>query len=525
MDAGLPSWSSLLMRMADDLADEPLRHMAKADPSDPMRKAEYIVQMALSATRKRESEIIRDALYPEQGDVSHGELADAIARLVAVRKQAVRIITTNFDEVLESALRSYLPETSIESYSIDEADEWREFVASGGIGVLHVHGLVVTNDREDKKPIILTESHFLRYGTKVRSVVAKELEANPVLFIGVSLSDPNLVGPLWDVKAEGEPVSSSKKKQHPRFVLVVPGSVTGAETNADSVRYSVASAQYLEGKLGLKPVFLKSYSQLIQLVSDMSLAVARPKQYANRVPRGEGQSLRYGKRFTRVLTQCYENIGCAPSNPFPLGPAADNLSEALFGVLHAKDGPVRYLEKLKERHRLRDHTWEPADEHFGLFLWLRRRSPRAGLPAPYAVALVGTSTFTHREAWSFDRVAAIEPSATYSSAAAMYYGTTQATDTSPRPDSQTWRGVLATPITVEGACTDESILAPGGVKVPLDRLTVGAVTLNTTCNIVDVEPGNTNLRSVLSVADQVGELSEVASRLQAAAIKVLLPDL
>src|SRR3990170_4069449 len=64
MNASLPSWRSLITKMTRAIDDEALRKMAVRDSSDPMRKAEIILNLVKQGNvNVQDHEVIRDALY------------------------------------------------------------------------------------------------------------------------------------------------------------------------------------------------------------------------------------------------------------------------------------------------------------------------------------------------------------------------------------------------------------------------------------------------------------------------------
>jgi hypothetical protein len=121
MDAGLVSWSQLLDKMSDQIPDTEISAMAKADGSAPMRKAEYIRELVINGTLKGSLEIVRDALF-QGAEKAPGQLADSIARLVATSPDRFQVLTTNFDEIIEKALQTHLPERAIQPVGISSVN-------------------------------------------------------------------------------------------------------------------------------------------------------------------------------------------------------------------------------------------------------------------------------------------------------------------------------------------------------------------------------------------------------------------
>lgn len=499
MDAGLVSWSKLLDEMSDQIPDAEIAAMAKADASDPMRKAEYIRELVSKSTVKGSLEIIRDALF-QGAEKTPGQLADAVARLVATDAGRFRILTTNFDEIIEKALTGFLPARAIRSVGISPLTDDDE----GVLDVVHLHGLIAANDRKPIEPIVLTESEFLKHGPGVREYLKEVLKTHVTVFIGVSLTDPNLIGPLWDLEDEGS--------DHEAYVLVVPGLEAGAESLRASYAYSVRKSTYLDERLGAKPIFLKSYSQLVQVVSELALASIEPENYRRR-PLNGAPTTRYGKRFSRALSNAYTNIGCPARRDLPDQIQADNLSENLYNALHGPAGPVAVIKTIRRR-LVRQGLLADSEgaEHFGLFLWLRTRE-HASLPAKYSIHLVGSSVYSHREHWSLERAEVISPLSKFLASQAIYRGTSQMTNLSPSMATNVWNGAFATPITIYGFGSAATL--PGFPGSYLDQLTVGAVTLNTTKPVVMPADGPLSILARLSEIDELGSVADAMQRVVA----------
>lgn len=462
MESGLPSWSELVSRLISNIGDVDLEFFVKNASIDILRQAEVALALLERHDDADVNLLLRNGLYPEASIVEPGQLANAIARLVVKRTSEIRIITTNYDTLLERAIELYT-EDKVVSYTLDEVDDWRTRNLERLPAVLHVHGLVGQEGRSGG-PIVLTESQFLAVGAQVRSVISESLSDSMALLVGLSITDPNLVGPLYETK--------DRNGDNPRYSLNVVGPVTSeTEDRSKAAKYHVESARYLE-KLSMKPILLKSFSQLNQAVSDLALSIAEPQRYSRRPPKGES-SLIYGKRFNRTLEALYSGLGCE-KNPFvPTGDASAEITGRLRAALAA---PELFLtEKSKEYGVIGkiDRT-----EHFQLCLWLRRLDRVSGAPS-YSLELLGSSTFQNFEAWALRRDVEIKAASPYAAAQAVYRGLSVSTNLDRNLNGGLWKGVLAIPIRLG---FDSTTLA----GVPLDQLTVGALTIDSTHCVTDV---------------------------------------
>jgi hypothetical protein len=133
-------------------------------------------------------------LYGDIGPTERvpGVLTEYLAALAVAMGSRIRFVTTNFDNMLERALSDYGETAS--SMTIGRAEQWWETVERGERAVMHAHGLVTPGGVEE--PIILSESDFREHGRVIQDLITKVLETSDVIFVGVSMADPNLVGPL-----------------------------------------------------------------------------------------------------------------------------------------------------------------------------------------------------------------------------------------------------------------------------------------------------------------------------------------
>jgi hypothetical protein len=346
-------------------------------------------------------------------------------------------------------------------------------------------------------PVILTESHFLRHGADVRKVITKRLRESCVVFLGVSLTDPNLVGPLWDT-ANDDAMGDADRK--PCFVLHVPDLAAGASGIAESREYALAKYAYLEDALGVSPVFLKSYSQLHQVLTELDLALTEGADayFADHS---------YGRRFVSTLQSCYESLGFTDDLDASLSDR-QRVSSELFSLVDSTGAVGRILElPRKGKRRLRGLREQHGDHHdseerFGLFLWLRTKAEGDDEAAPYGLTLVASSAYVHRESWSATRFVEITPSSGFPVAEMLWKNTVVVQNLMEVSPFQLWRGTLCIPIRVM-----EDVETPEGVYAA--PLTVGGIALNTTHHPIPDElphPRVSKLAVILEDQQWRGEL-------------------
>ena len=458
MNAGLPSWPELIDRIISKIDDDELKLHAQQFRGGELRRAEFALQLVRRRdVNRQEHEAIRDGLYPQTAIARPGQLARSLARLIAMRDET-RIITTNFDRLIEEALGDLLRKR-IRSYGLKQFDEWLK--ANERRPVFHAHG-VVRQDGDPVRPVILTESHYLKDGAVVRANIARALEDSVGLFIGLSLSDPNLLGPLY------ETVKTGRGRRPTRYAISVAD--LDPSDSAKSARLAVESVRFLDEKLRLRPVLVKSYSQVEQVISDLALAVGEPKRYS---PKGmRGKELRYGDRIWLALRLCYEAVGCSRPPYIPIGEAASAITERLRTALVGSGGPKELLDTWSSRYGVRELQGE--EENYGLHLWLRRWEHESKA-VPYQLALIGSSSFESKEPWYIKRILPITENTEYAAVEAVYTGVRVASNVSADRHSRVWRGNVAVPIVLYGTSSTAEVHSEA-----LDRVTVGVITLTST---------------------------------------------
>lgn len=502
MNAGLRSWEDLVSEMIRMVDSGKFQKIVQGDHANLMRKVEMVLQLINGRGRLKlpEDRIIRDALYQNDMTLVPGELALSIAKLASLRRANVRLITTNFDTLLEEALHCYVGADEVKSYALNEVKDWSAAATNGHIGVMHVHGIVPLKG-QSKGPFVLAESHFFQHGAGVRRIISESLADSCALFVGLSMSDPNLVGPLYDF-CDLKTSSSTTR----RFALTVPEAAPGARDERESTEYALEAAKFMEDKLRLSTVLLKSYSQLHQVLADLSLAILEPNRYL-RTPNDDPSSLVYGARLGRALDRCYSAVGCAKRDRVPAGRHAGALNDRLYDALHADQGPVGVISKIAGDSY--SYDFRRSAEKLSLFLWLRSRG-RHGRPARYALSLIGMSAYIHREEWSLRSEIEIERATRMTAVQAVFYGAPLAVDLERQAGSPIWRGLIALPIVLDSTSTD---LRVG--QTPADILTVGAITLNSTHRVAPEVPNGSGL-SIMALFDDEQMKMVLASILHAA---------
>lgn len=523
LDAGLPSWRQLIANMVNlPQFDERWREAALHDGADLIRKAETVLQMIMATRASTPADIIREALYMDRGGteipITPGRLADAIARLFMMLKRADRsvgLVTTNFDTVLETAINGYGPPNEIDSaednfvvsphvLSATLDDNGRDADWHASSSVMHLHGLLAPGAKESGK-LVLTERDFLDVGPVVQRFLLNRMRESVTIFIGVSLTDPNLVGPLWQLKDE-------KYDGYRAFVFSVctPQNVASdSGVDLDTAEaYEIKKVDALATVLPVTPILLKSYGQQMQLVNELAylLQLARDGRSSYYIDDNDPTtSERYGHRLTRVLDKAHTNVSCSSLDDFPTGDNAKKLSDRLYAplddggdlsmLLRQAQTELRTSHSPRDRKIYREFHQAFEDERFGIFLWLRSPVIIGSLQANYSLRLIGTSVYQHRYEWSLDRTAEVRSITRFPVAHAAFSGNWARQDEETAVDWQLWRSVLAVPINCNMADLTSGQDSRGKY---LDDVPVGVISLNSTMYATQPTWQRDDQRSILS---------------------------
>lgn len=404
-DAGLPDWHQLVEHMCQMVPPDLRSHLAN-DSAHMMRRVDYILRLAQESLADRHQtveEIVRKALYQglnQNDEVLPGHLANAIAQLTSALQGRVRIITTNFDDQLEAALESYYDHSDVLTLALADTDQWRGLHGdSSKVGVLHVHGAVGINEQRTRGEVVLSEARFQRFGADVQDVIKAALEETHVIFVGVSMTDPNLVGPLRRL---------TPRSPFRSFMLFVPDHLATNRAVAPKERrsgdaYVNRRNEYFRDDLNLELIILKSYSQVQQVFLDLGLALHNPDSYFSSSPK---TSARYGFRMKRALGYFYGGVGLASNQWMAKGAKAREISDYLNDVLVGPGGPKRLLNQFARNYEnaaqlshLGLDLQYLRSEDLALFLWLRAPD-RLTHEAHYCLRLIGNSAYSHRNPWS-----------------------------------------------------------------------------------------------------------------------------
>lgn len=477
-EAGLPRWSQLIERYLA-LAIEMRRNDSALDSAELQAPAEIaaILRNAFDGSAKlatigdmligpgRRRPVLSLALYPSSTRPVPGPTAKAIAGLLGTRSRfgkRTTIVTTNYDEILEDALRDAgvgqpTPRT-IEDLPTErrggkrqrKSVESRMFKNDAGkhgqdIDVWHLHGYVpFTAAATDgspggggaKEPILFSEKEYSLYQAKVVEALAAVLSRGPALLVGLSIADWDLVASAYyhSNSTDGSASPSSSAGSH-HFALVLDRSMDEFPPVVRRLEHARLES------MGLHPLkSLKSYSQIPQAIYEIDRATSVGEKYWSKH--------RYGsrlRRWRRRFDQTYPESSVVLSE-----------QSAICGHL------ARDLQRIRKELFL-----ESLNDHLGLHVWVRE------FPE-YCMSLWASTEYARRSYESPSYRVSVQDSQRFLAVRQAYFGVASPS-LEPVNDSR-WRQVLSVPLVLEEG--DKSF-------GKLGRLMIGVVTLSTDQGLED----------------------------------------
>jgi hypothetical protein len=318
-EVGFPTWGELVIRLGRSVIPESL-----ADTTDGRAIDEFIqnsgalaaaerVAGSLTSTQLRDR--IHEALYGNDapGSMLPGPLVRAAADLKATNADKVHLVTTNYDQLLVQAMRDA---------GLGNAKSYCTATTKTQ-AVIHLHGVVgFAKPADGLNEIVLTERDFLapEAGGWRRDVVKKALNGGPCLFVGVSLTDLNLLRPLHDSHSNNRHVVI-----YTRAAEMTPTATAEVE-RIESARWE---------KLNVECLFADNYA-------DSSVFV---REVARRRRSDEGTG------FVQRLRAWHNDVVMpfTPASPLDYETIQQELSSTLHGLLvaiqasHGMDGEVMQL--------------------------------------------------------------------------------------------------------------------------------------------------------------------------------------
>lgn len=459
VESGLPSWRELLVRLLTDVG----RQAGAPEDSETgqpgvsafcdwtlanegLLGAGAVADAAFGSQLPRE---VRKHLYAQSGPAPQpGPLTLGVARLKELWGEHCEVVTTNYDDLLERAF-VVVGGGKLADISLCAAGRRRERV------VRHLHGLVTP--RRTGGNLVLSEAdyHRMQGGGWQEKFVQERLEVSTCLFVGASMTDPNLLRYLYRAHAER------------RHVVVLPRQADAWTYRRDllpGVREARETAVLRRWRrMGVEPLQPDYYNQVAQFVGEVALLRELGGRYVSYPKR-----LVSWERAIRADLLRRDDIRVFRSWQDDLQPLlADWLSDV--------------------RLALAENVDIDPDERLALHLWVR-------LPSQRSLVLWASSDRAWRDPSTLQPVA-IERPTQWVSVEAFCHGTS-VVQTLDEPKTSRWNSVRGIPVQLDhpiwsrlpvGVVTIASTLGSGGSALErADQGTLNSIRLYLAANAADL---------------------------------------
>lgn len=256
MSANLPCWWNLLAGMINRckqgiFKEADLDQLTKVCCNSSIVMGRFIRMMMESKSNEEEFyQCLHEALYNGVDSYSSPLITEICHLIQFKRQQAQSIITYNFDDVMERALKS----CGIGNYSIFGQNQPQQLFP-----IYHVHGFVPFENKENIKslPILSEEEYHRVYANSYNWSNVEQIHAlsrTTCIFIGLSMTDPNLRR-LLDI-------ANKDSEADPRHFVFLPCIDSFGKNKAAEVKNNEAMRIQKEmfEELGLRVVWYKGHN-------------------------------------------------------------------------------------------------------------------------------------------------------------------------------------------------------------------------------------------------------------------------
>lgn len=274
VESGLPSWTALVQRLLDRAAE-----VGGLDEDERRHFVEWTLaredvtgagEIARQILKRRFRSRLRSSLYQDVASAAPAETARAVGQIALDRLSTVcELVTTNYDTLLEDAVREAVPD---DRQVVALADN--RSVAGDVVAVRHLHG-VLAPGAKTAGPLVLSDRdyHLMQDPASWQeSFVKNQLENNTCLFVGTSLTDPNLLRYLH--RAARKPQS-----RHAAVFLRQQDSSLYDASPPEVIELREWSQERKWQEAGVTPLVLDYFSQSAQFLWEIVAATRQGARY------------------------------------------------------------------------------------------------------------------------------------------------------------------------------------------------------------------------------------------------------
>lgn len=262
MSANLPSWWKLL----EGLVDKSKQKQLDKTDIDQLQQVCYdssivlgrFIRMMMDTKSDGDDyyNAVHDALYAGNASYSSPLITEICNLILAKRQFAKSIITYNFDDVMERALKG----AGINNYPIFGMNQPQQ-----AFPIYHVHGFIPYDNSQIIKsvPILSEEEYHRVYANSYNWSNVEQIHAlsrTTCIFIGLSMTDPNLRR-LLDIAIR----DSENEARHFVFLPHITNFKNADKKNNEAMR--IHKEIFLE--LGLRVIWYIDHNELPNLVANL----------------------------------------------------------------------------------------------------------------------------------------------------------------------------------------------------------------------------------------------------------------
>lgn len=341
VESGLPTWPRLVGHLLTRAAQQ-----RELDNNDQQAFVEWTMgredvtgagEVARYLLGKEFRDALHAGLYAGVEELTPGETARALATLVIDRADKVdEVVTTNYDSLLEQALRREIAQREMVGLSIGRLVS-SERAKSGMIGVRHVHGVLTEGNLQAGTLILSNRDYFAMQDPKAwqESFFRDRLATSTCLFIGASLTDPNLLRYIY---------RSDRGSGHFAVFVRQDDSSLYDQSGPKVIGLREESQLRKWRGVGIEPILFDHYAQSAQFVWEIVAA---------------SQPTRYVPLTKRLATWSNEVSSILPITAIAFKETQDRLQRLLANLL---SGTKQLING--EGHRLR------RGEKLGMSMWV-----------------------------------------------------------------------------------------------------------------------------------------------------------
>ncbi|MGD0985271.1 MAG: SIR2 family protein [Acidimicrobiales bacterium] len=197
------------------------------------------------------ADAIRKQLYQGTSPAAFqpGPLTQGVAEIQAAFGGAARVVTTNYDQLLLTALR----DRGLEAHSY--------CCATNKPGIVHLHGVLGYEEPDDgKNEIVLTERHFLAPSSGWRTEFLRDALSRPCLFLGASMTDLNILRSLHAQQSVRRPLH--------RVLFVRDPALDRTDLQRRAALEQIETKRWR--RLGVVPLFADNFADVAQFAFELA---------------------------------------------------------------------------------------------------------------------------------------------------------------------------------------------------------------------------------------------------------------